>query len=155
MSLLGWAGEHWFDLIQSVGIAVGLVYTGRALRADIKARRVTNHFSLTRQHREIWSLLFWRPELARILEPNVDLQKAPVTPQEELFVHFLIFHLNDSHRAKSDDFFVFPENLAADIRQFFSLPIPQAVWKKARAVQDRNFVAFVEGAIATPQPAAA
>lgn len=42
-----------------------------------------------------------------------------------------------------------PEGLGLDIRTFFSLPVPRAVWDSKRHFQDAEFVAFVEKQIAT------
>lgn len=144
--LLNWAQNNWFVLLQSLGIVGGLAFTGTALRADASARRVQNLFALTRQHREIWSMLYDRPKLRRVLDPVVDLGKAPVTPDEELFIRFLIIHLSNSHLAMEVGTFSSPEGLKDDIASFFSLPIPRAVWEKARSLQDRGFVHYVEKA---------
>jgi hypothetical protein len=144
MTLLNWLADNWFVLLQGVGIVGGLIYTGSALRSDAKARQVQNLFALTKQHREIWSMLFERPELSRVLESALDLATAPITREEELFVSFLIFHLNNSYRATQAGLFIGPERLREDIRGFFSLPIPQAVWKKTVPLQDRDFALFVE-----------
>ncbi len=142
--LLNWLGDNWFTLLQSVGIVGGLVYTGSALRGDAKARQVENLFTLTKQHREIWSMLTDRPELSRIMEPAVDLTATPVTRDEELFVTFLVFHLGNAYRATQAGLFVGPERLKVDISSFFSLPIPRTVWKKIAALQDRDFARFVD-----------
>jgi len=144
MSPLPWLADNWFTLLQSVGIVWSLVYTGNALRSDTKARQVQNQFALTKQHREIWSMLFDRPELSRIMSPEIDLKTAPVTREEEMFVGFLVFHLSDFFRATQAGLFIGPERLKEDIRGFFSKPIPRAVWEKIAPLQDKDFVRFVE-----------
>jgi hypothetical protein len=35
----------------------------------------------------------------------------------------------------------------ADIRQFFSRPIPRAVWEQTKVFQDHRFIAFVDRAL--------
>jgi hypothetical protein len=100
--------------------------------------------AITKNHREIWSEFYERPELSRILDPKADLAAKPVTNEEKLFVNFLIFHLNNSYQAIRDGLYHQPEGLKKDIASFFSLPIPQAVWAKAKKFQDRRFWAFVE-----------
>jgi hypothetical protein len=127
-----------------VGIVGGLVYTGSALRRDAKARQVENLFALTKQHREIWSMLADRPELSRIMEVTVDLTATPVTRDEELFVTFLIFHLSNAYRAAQAGLFIGPEKLREDIRRFLPLPIPRTIWEKSIPLQDKDFVHFVE-----------
>jgi hypothetical protein len=150
MTLLNWLWDNWFALLQSVGIVGGLIYTGRVVHTDAKVRRVQNLFSLTRQHREIWSMLFEHPGLGRVLEPKLDLSKEPITREEKLFVTFLIFHLSNSYRANLAGFFVSPESLSKDIHAFFSLPIPAAIWKRTKALQDQDFVSFVESSLTNP-----
>jgi len=144
MTLLNKIAENWFVLLQSAGIVGGLLFTGFALRADARAKQIQSMFALTQQHREIWSLLYSRPELARVLEPKPDLKVAPVTPAEEMFVRFLILHLSGAHRAIRSGLFTSPERLREDISSFFSLPIPRAVWEKNCTLQNNDFVAFVK-----------
>jgi hypothetical protein len=37
--------------------------------------------------------------------------------------------------------------LRRDVAQFFSLPIPRAVWEKTKVTQNDDFVAFVESCL--------
>ena len=39
------------------------------------------------------------------------------------------------------------KELAADVADFFSLPLPRAVWEKTRGSRNESFVMFVERAI--------
>ena len=147
MPLLNWIDANWFVLLQSVGIVGSLIFTGSALRADAEARRVHNLFSLTKQHREIWSMLYEHPRLSRVLEREVDLDATPIAPEEEIFVRFIILHLSTVYRSSRANLFIGPEGLNKDIRGFFSLPIPNAVWRMSRGVQDRDFTAFVDAVL--------
>jgi len=148
MLLLNWAAEHWFDLLQTAGIVGGFVFTGFSFRTDTKARRLESLFTITKHHREIWSEIYERPELSRILDPKADLTTQPVTNEERLFVNFLIFHLYNSYQAIRDRLYSQPEGLTGDIKGFFALPIPAEVWRQTKRLQDRHFVEFVESAIA-------
>lgn len=139
-----WLAEHWFDLIQTLGVVGGLLFTSHALRRDEKARRVSNLIELTRQHRELWMRLFDQPEIFRILRPDANLAKEPMTEKEECFVRFLILHLNAFYQAIKADFLDQPAGLRTDINTFFALPIPQAVWNGMKPFCDADFVAFVE-----------
>ena len=89
-----WLSEHWFNLAQTVSLGAGLLATVATLRMDINMRKIQNLFTLTTAHREIWSVLYDRPQLNRVLESNPDLAREPITPEDELFVHFLIRHNN-------------------------------------------------------------
>src|SRR5688572_32634486 len=99
MTFLNWIQDNGFTLLQSLGIIGGLFFTGLSLRVDAKVRRVANGFELRKQHREIWSQLYSKPHLRRVLNANEDLARAPVTREEELFVNFLILNLTNAHRA--------------------------------------------------------
>jgi hypothetical protein len=144
MDFFHWAADSWFVLLQSGSIVAGLVFTAVALRDDTRARRVGNLIAITQHHREIWTHLYSRPNLSRVLDSNVDLEKNPVTDEEELFVNLLILHLNSSYQAMKYGNFIKPEGLHQDIRLFFSLPIPSAVWEATKIFQDKDFVEFVE-----------
>jgi len=89
-------------------------------------------------------MLFDEPKLARVLEAKLDLSKNPVTDDETRFVGFLILHLNASYQAIKAGVLMKAEGLAADIQEFFALPIPKSVWEKMRHFYDADFVTFVE-----------
>ena len=146
MEVLWWIGNHWLELVETLGIA-GLYFTARTIRLEIKSRKLDYLIELTKQHRDIWMEVYRRPELMRVSKQDVDIESDPITPEEELFVNFLILHLSASYQAFANALFSKPEALSADIRQFFSNPIPQAVWRKLRHLQNSDFVEFVEGCI--------
>lgn len=144
MGLIQWLEQNWFSSIQIIGILGGLLFTAVNFRTDAQARRVSNLIALTQHQREIWTHLYTRPELARVLAKTVNLKSAPVTDAEELFVNFLILHLNSAHHAMQTGLFMKPEGLQRDIQLLFSLPIPQAVWRKMKPFQNKDFARFVE-----------
>ena len=147
MAFLNWLTHNWFTFLQSAGIIGSLVFTAMALLIDAKERRISNLFVLTKQHRDIWTQLYRRPDLARVLDPDPDLQSEPVTDEEEIFVSLLILHLSSAHAAMRVDMFKRPEGIEADIQEFFSYPIPRKIWDKLRLLQEDEFVAFVEKAL--------
>ena len=146
MKLLTWLTLHWLDLLQSISIVGGLLFTGIALRTDARSRRLQSLFAITKNHREIWSECRDRAELGRILDPKANLATKPITEEERMFVTFLILHLKTAYEASRSCFYIPPEALSKDIASFFSLPIPKAVWTKAKEFQDKRFVTFVEQA---------
>src|SRR5437660_10851603 len=142
MGFLEWASHNWFSLLQSVGIIGSLLFTGLTLRQDVKERRTSHDLAITKAHRELWTNLYKRPSLARVLDPNADLSSQPITQEEEMFVLLLVVHLNTALevlRSETPD-----EALRQDIRWFFSLPIPKAVWEKVKGRQEPAFARFVE-----------
>jgi hypothetical protein len=144
MILITWLTLHWFDLLQTVGIVGGLFFTGWSLHLDTQTQRAANLLNITVQHRDIWKLLYSEPQLARVLEPKLDLNKNPMTDDEARFVGFLILHLNASYQAIKAGVLMKAEGLASDIQEFFALPIPKAVWQKLRKFYDDDFVSFIE-----------
>ena len=144
MEAANWITTHWFDLIQTVGIIGSLLFAAYTTHKDENARRISNSIAMNDQYRQIWKEIYEHPKLARVLEKNTDLEKDPVSIEEERFVTTLIWNLGTAFRAMKYGEFVTLEGLQKDIQGFFSLPIPQALWKKLKPLQDANFVEFAE-----------
>ena len=144
MAFINWGAAHWFELLQSGGIIAGLLFTGFALRADALLKRVQTLFTVTEHHRDLWTQLYSRPELARVLELNPNLEQRPITIEEALFVNLLVLHIVAAFRAAEAEVYTRPEHLTYDIGEILSRPIPRAVWEKVKQVQDSDFVQFVE-----------
>jgi phosphoribosylaminoimidazole-succinocarboxamide synthase len=144
MGALSWITEHWFDLLQTLGIVGGLVFTAYTTHKDEKARRIGNMIAIAGQNQEIWKQVYERPKLFRALEKDVNLTKRPISDEEWLFVKLRILHLDTVYRAMKAGMFVKLEGLQKDIKEFFSAPIPSAVWTKIKPLQDAEFVRFIE-----------
>ena len=144
MEASAWITEHWFDLLQTVGIVGGLLFTALTLRKDDRAREIANLLAVNQQYRSIWRQVYDQPKLFRVLKRDVNLSEHPITDEESLFVKQLIVHLDTVRRAMKAGLFVKLEGLQTDVREFFSSPIPKAVWEKLKPLQDADFVAFVE-----------
>jgi len=84
--------------------------------------------------------------LARVLKPDVDLNKEPISNEEGLFVKMLILHLDTVRQAIKAGMFVKIEGLQQDVREFFALPIPKTVWNGVKKFQNADFVEFIESA---------
>jgi hypothetical protein len=149
-----WIGQHWFDLLQSAGIIGGFLFTAHTLRKDGQARTVSNTIAINEQYSRIWHEFYERPALSRILKKDVDLNEQPVSDEEARFIKTLILHLDTVRRTMAAGIFAEIQGLRKDIRDFFTLPIPKAVWEKIKPFQDGDFVAFVESCL-TETPAVA
>lgn len=136
--------EHWFEGLQSLGIVLGFFFTGTSLLVEAKARRINNLLTITDNHRALWTQLYQKPELSRVLEASVDVAVSPVTPDEELFVMLVVLHLNSAHETMRAGMFSKPEGMAQDVQEFFGLPIPKAVWLRIRHFQNASLRDFVE-----------
>lgn len=140
-----WIAENWFTLLNAIGIIGGLLFTGFSLRSEIQTRRIANLLTITRNHREIWTEWSRRSDLQRVLDarPSGALGNS-FTRDEEIFVNSVILHLVSVFEAMKSGLFIKPEGLREDVANFFSIPIPRAVWEKTKALQNDDFVAFVE-----------
>jgi hypothetical protein len=144
MSIGEWFGNNWFTLLQSIGIIGGLLFTAFSLLIDAKTRRVSNLLKITEHHFDLWAQVFSQPNLLRVLDINVNLDKKPVKEEERRFVVLLITHLKTAYHAIKNDMYPRPNELKKDIQSFFSLPIPRNIWESTKMYHDKDFVSFVD-----------
>jgi hypothetical protein len=139
-----WLAQHWFEAVQTSGILGGLIFTATSLRDTRQSQKITNLFTLTQYQRLLYSELSNRPELERIFHSNPDLQNLPVTEDERLFLTMVVLHLSLALTAMRMNAIVPIEGLERDLAEMFSKPIPRAVWKKIRSVQNRDVRDFLD-----------
>jgi hypothetical protein len=142
-----WLAENWFDVLSTVGIVGSLWIAIVTLRADAKAKRISNLIALTRNYLEIRKEHVHNPELVRVADPAANLAKQPVTPSEESFVSLVITHTSSAYEALKDDLVVKEDGLRRDVQSFFSLPVPNAVWTKVKLLQNQDFAAFIDSSL--------
>lgn len=142
-------GKNWFQLIQTIGIVASLVLSSWAAYAQYRALRVEGLVRLTEGHRALWQEVFEKPALLRVTDPAVDLSKQPLSGEERLFVLLLILHLQTAFEASRAGVIAPVWGLERDVREFFALPIPRAVWADIGRSQSPIFQAFVESGIAS------
>lgn len=144
MDFLHCAADNWFTFLQSAGIIGSLLFAGIGLHSEARTRRVANLLTVTSNHREVWTELYRRPELRRVLEVKVDLQSKPVSIEEEIFVVLVILHVASVFEALKGDLLIAQEGFRRDVWWIFSRPIPRAVWERIKVLQNDDFAAFVE-----------
>jgi hypothetical protein len=142
--MTNWLAENWFNLLSAVGIISSFVFAAISLRSETKTRQTANLLTITASHRDIWKQFLNDENLARVRSDKVNLTRNPITDAELVFVNLVILHLNSVYYAMKVQLVVEYDGLRRDVAQFFSLPIPKAVWEKVRAVQNDDFVEFVE-----------
>ena len=123
-------------LFQSAGITVGLLFTALAFRQNAEVERVKLLFELKEHHASMWRELFDEPKLARVLDPAADLETDPLSAREEVFLGLLILHLACAFESIQADL-LSPSGVEEAIRDFFSLPLPWAIWEKGRGFRTR------------------
>jgi hypothetical protein len=139
-----WIADNWVTLLNAVGVVGGLFFTATAVRLATKTQRIANLLALTSNHRAVWREFINNPKLARVLDPSANLTKKPVSPGEEEFVNMVVLHTSSVYESLKDELMIRQEGLNRDVRSFFSLPIPRAVWEKTKVLQNDDFVEFVE-----------
>lgn len=103
--------------------------------------------TLSEHHRNLWAVLTQKPELERIFQTDVDALKCPITVVEEVFLNEAIVQFLTGWRIATAGGITTVRELAADMRGFFSLPLPRAVWEKTKTTRNERFVEFVERAL--------
>ena len=146
MDGFSWVDSH-FNLIQTAGIIGGLCLTAAAARREAKAREIENLLTLSNHHRELWGGITTKPELQRIFETDLDVAKNPPDVAEEVFINEAFAQYMTSWRIANIGGIITLKELATDVKWFFSLPLPHAVWEKTKVFKNEKFVGFVKRAI--------
>ena len=149
-----WSIENWLELVTAVCGIVGLWFAACSIRMDTharkeetKARKLSNLLAITANHRETWKEFYGYPQLARVIEPSANTSEQPVTPAEEFFVNTIISNTSSTYEALKDGLLTEQEGLRRDVKEFFSLPIPNAVWRRTKLLQNQDFAAFIESSL--------
>jgi hypothetical protein len=142
-----WFDVNWFNLIQTAGIMGSLLLTAAAAIREARAREIENLLTIGEHHRELWSGAYQRPELERIFQTNVEVIATPPKVAEEEFLNLVMVQYQITWCIAKTGGLVTLKELAADMRGFFSLPLPHAVWEKSKVHRNPQFVQFVERAL--------
>jgi hypothetical protein len=146
-ALSSWANTNWFNLAQTLGIMGSLWMTAAAAHRDAKSREIENLLTLNGQHRELWSGVLEKPELKRVFQDDANVLEKPVTVAEKEFLNLVFVHYQTGWTVVKSGALMTLTEMKTDIRDFFALPLPRAVWEKTKKMRDRRFVQFVERAL--------
>lgn len=144
--LFSWVDAN-FNIIQTAGILGGLLLTAAAAHRDAKAREIENLLTISGQHRQLWKEAIERADLQRVFEEDTDVLLSPPTVAENEFTNMAIVQYETGWKLAKAGGITSLKELSNDMRGFFSLPLPRAVWEKTRSFRNRQFVRFVEKAI--------
>jgi hypothetical protein len=139
-----WISANWLDLLQTVGVFVAVA----ELRANTKARKLANLFTLTDAHSRLWKSVGRDSRLKAILEPNRSMATHPLTLAEKEHLNRQILHVKLGYEALKNGLPVNPHAVNTDIREFFSLPAVASFWNEAKPYHDRKFVSLIDQNIA-------
>lgn len=135
--------KHWFDLLQSLSIVMGFLFTALALRNDNRSRRVDHLLSINQSYRDVWDKVFSHPELSRIMKADIDLKAEPITELERRLAYKIILHMYVVYEAIRNKQ-IAPGEMEKDIYDYLQFPIPRAIWEEMKKYQNKEFVRYIE-----------
>jgi hypothetical protein len=142
--------EHWFQLLQTIGIIASILFTATQIRFQRKSQKVSNSLLVTQHHRDIWKAFISDEKFSRLFQNHIDLVSSPVTEPERMFMNLVFLHISavlKAIRAKA----IFPiEGLESDVGDMLSYPIPREVWREVADYQDVQLREFVNWAASKP-----
>lgn len=141
--------NFWVQTVGVIGGLIGVFFLAYQIHLSVEVQKLANLQMLTTAHREAWSILLEHKELDRILDANADLVKKPISEKEKLVTNFFILHLNTSFQLMKAKMVRNIGELEGDVRDFFSYPIPRAVWNELKNYHDKELVKFIEAALSS------
>lgn len=148
-----WAAENWFNLIQSAGAFLTLLFAGVGVHREARAKEVQNLLTLAEHHRDLWSRAINNKDLERIFKIEADATTYPPTVAETEFLNLVFVHCQTGWAIARTGGITSLDDMKSDLRDFLSLPVPKAVWERTRGARHKLFVRFVDEAIGKPSPA--
>lgn len=141
--VIEWLQANWIDLLQ----VFGLLFAAIEIRNNTKARRLSNLFSVTNAHDNLWRD-FGDSKTQQILEASRNLTIRPLSQVEKEHLNRQIHHVKLGYEALKDGIPVSRHGVNKDIGEFFSLPAVASFWNEAKLYHDSNFVSFIDRNIA-------
>lgn len=143
---MAWLSANWFNLVQTIAILAGLIFSGLALRQNAAATRVSTQLAVATNHRELWQNVIDKPALARIFESSPT--PGMPTHDERWFLTLVINHANIAFLALSKSADEDQRKaLEDDYRLILGTPLARQVWDEVKNFQDAGFREFVEAAL--------
>jgi hypothetical protein len=145
-ALSSWTENNWFNLVQTLGIMGSLWMASVAANRDAKARETENLLTLNGQHHQLWSGVLQKTELQRIFRADANPIAMPATVVEREFLNLVFVHFQTGWLVAKSGALISLAELSADMKEFFSLPLPRAAWEKTKQFRNPRFVQFIEKA---------
>jgi hypothetical protein len=143
----GWFDGNWFNLIQTAGVIGTMLFAGLGLHREAKARETENLLTLAEHHRDLWSKISGNTDLERIFKSDADVEQNPPTIAESEFLNLVFVHFETGWSVANAGGITTLRDMQLDVRGFFSLPLPRAVWDETKGFRNPRFVTFVERAL--------
>ena len=142
---LSWVDSN-FSFIQTIGIIGSILLGFAAANRESKEKAASTLLTIEAQHRELWDRAYERENLARIFRADADLSQ-PISIAEEEFLRLVISHFQTIWLIARNGGLLTLRELALDAQDFFSLPLPRAMWEKTKIFRNPKFVRFIEKAL--------
>jgi hypothetical protein len=140
---ISWVRDNWAGVLATIG---GIVGVATFRQAAEKADR-DEYAMLVQQHNALGAEARERRDLDRILLANVNLEHEPPTAVEMMFLNDVIVHFESGWKLALKNTVLTQKTYTADVRKFFSHPLPREVWERTKDGRNPEFVRFIERAI--------
>lgn len=114
----------FFQVAQLSLIAFGLAFTAVQLRRTARAARVANLLALTKDHRELWTMLLGNENLRSIILSDSEVESIKdLTFEEQQMINFFLLHMAAAFELHRVGLITRNRASAADIAALMSLPM--------------------------------
>ena len=140
---ISWFQANWATFFGTIGAIIGACFTVAAFRQTAEKADRDEYSTLVEQHHALWAEARERGDLNRILLEDIDLQQVPPTPVEQMFLNDVFVHFESGWKLALKNTVLTMNTFTADVRRFFTLPLPRAVWEQTKAARNPQFVSFI------------
>lgn len=127
--------HNWADPSSAIAAIVSTLLAASGLASDKREKKAEFQFFVDQSYERVWSKHNENPALWRITQDCIDLEKNPVTLEEERFILLLLNHVTSTLKAIRFGVYDKPDQIEEDILSFFAKPIPMSVALKHKSLQ--------------------
>jgi len=143
---------HWlhgqtlslYQVLQLTLVTVGLGFTVVQLWRAARAARVNNLLQLTKNHRELWTMLLENPDLRAVLHSTRTVNAiSDLTADERLVINFFLLHMAAAYELERARLITRNTATATDIAEMLSLPAFHFSWQQYMRYHPPRFRRYV------------
>lgn len=135
-------------IAQLIVVVIGASLTIIQITRNVTANRIANLLAVTKNHREIWSMLMDRDELHEIMMTSSKIRKAnELSTEQRLFLNFLLLHMAAAFASTRSGLLTRNKSVSTDVGELMSLPAPFAFWSEQKRFHHKPFARFVDRSI--------
>ncbi len=134
----------FFQVAQLSLIAFGLAFTAVQLRRTARAARVANLLTLTKNHRELWTMLLSDENLRSIILSGREVESIKdLTFEEQQMINFFLLHMATAFELHRFGLITRNGASATDIAALMNLPMFSAMWEEYQQYHTKSFRRYV------------